>query len=120
MKLVHFKPRPFWVSTDIEMIDCQTGFGNPSGHAAAAFGLTFAVALEISLHRPSFGIWVTIVSFVASFVFGATVSYSRMVLGLHTLDQVIYGALYGIWSACFMQFCLRSHIDKESGTLLRS
>lgn len=43
------------------------------------------------------------------------VGYSRMFNGVHTLDQVIYGALIGLWIAFFGHECVRnkliSHVD---------
>lgn len=45
--------------------------------------------------------------------YGFSIMYSRLFLGVHSIDQVVYGASIGIWSAFTMQFCLRDYIEQE-------
>ena len=43
----------------------------------------------------------------ASALFTWSIAYSRMILGVHSLNQVIYGGSIGIWLALFVYFILR-------------
>ena len=36
-----------------------------------------------------------------------TVAYSRLFLGVHSLNQVLFGALLGVWFALFAHFILK-------------
>ena len=65
-------------------------------------------------------LWHKVTCLVACFIFGITIAYSRLIIGVHSLDQVLYGLTLGVWCPCFMQFCTRSIIDKEVGDLLAS
>ena len=40
-----------------------------------------------------------IVTGLIAITFGSSIAYSRLFLGVHSIDQVIYGASLGIWSA---------------------
>ena len=37
---------------------------------------------------------------------GGSVGFSRMILGVHSLDQVVYGWLIGVWFALTFHFCV--------------
>jgi len=50
--------------------------------------------------------------------FGASIMYSRLFVGVHSIDQVIFGAQIGIWCAFVLQFCLREYIFKEVQELI--
>ena len=36
--------------------------------------------------------------------------YDRMLLGMHTLDQVLFGTIFGVWCAAFCHIILRDRI----------
>ena len=42
--------------------------------------------------------------------FGATIAYSRMFLGVHSLNQVCYGLSLGAWFACCIHFIFKDKI----------
>lgn len=44
--------------------------------------------------------------------------YSRLILGVHTIDQVVYAAQLGIWSAFFLHFCVKPILEPEIIRLL--
>lgn len=50
--------------------------------------------------------------------YGFSIMYSRLFLGVHSIDQVLYGASLGIWCAFTMQFCFRESIEKEVSELI--
>lgn len=81
------RPRPYMVSTDINVPKgaVDIGYGLPSGHAQTAVTLWGAVAVELKRR------WLTIV--IAVYV--ALVSVSRLLIGVHYLQDVAAGLLVG-------------------------
>jgi membrane-associated phospholipid phosphatase len=47
-----------------------------------------------------------------------SVAFSRVVLGMHSIDQVAFGACLGLWIALFFQFCLWPPIYTEISLIL--
>lgn len=81
-KEVYGVERPCW--TNGGMVDCPDGYGFPSAHSSAA--IVFPLV--------SFG-----TSAFILFYFGAIfVFFSRLYLGVHTIDQVVAGMCIGIIS----------------------
>ena len=48
--------------------------------------------------------------FVVAVLFAATVGFSRIVLGVHSINQVIFGLQLGVWLACTSHFCIKDRI----------
>ena len=42
------------------------------------------------------------IGFALAITFGVTIAYSRMFLGVHSADQVLFGLLLGSWCAFTM------------------
>lgn len=57
--------------------------------------------------------------FLLSILFSLSIGYSRLWLGVHSLDQILFGYMLGIWIACFMYFCVKNemitHFNKLFG-----
>ncbi len=118
LKLIYQNPRPFWEvgdPTKIYPYSCSGGFGNPSGHSftvtstylTAWWGLCkFCTPLKgkIYLH-----VFLFIFFFGLSFI----VMFSRMILGVHSLNQLLFGILLGI--ALFLLFHYVINIEKLDG-----
>lgn len=84
--------RPFWYDNDIAINEwfCPTDFGNPSGHSFIVILAYEPILSDFLGTGPKYvllGIWA---------VFVALVLISRMYLGAHSLDQIIFGGLLGI------------------------
>ena len=50
--------------------------------------------------------------------YGFSIMYSRLFLGVHSIDQVVYGMSLGLWCAYTMQYCIREHLEHEATRLL--
>ena len=72
-------------------------------------GMAFALWLD-HLHT-DLPLWTKMLSFSLAITFGVTIGYSRMFLGLHSIDQVLYGWLIGFWCAFTMQYCVRPYLE---------
>jgi len=51
-------------------------------------------------------------------IFGASLTYSRFFLGLHSIDQIIYGSLLGIWLATSLHCIFRADVIKHLNKVL--
>ena len=43
-------------------------------------------------------------------LFGVSVGYSRVILGVHSWNQVVFGLTLGIWIAFTLHFCVKDSI----------
>lgn len=63
-------------------------------------------------------LWQVIILFILAIVYTGTIGYSRLFLGVHSLDQVVYGWTLGTWSAFTIDFCLRQWFMNKANGLL--
>lgn len=83
--------RPFWYDDHIQINEwfCPTDFGNPSGHSfivILAYEPILSDFVGTGPKRVLLAVWLVI---------SALVLISRMYLGAHSLDQIIFGCLLG-------------------------
>ena len=52
LKLIYYSPRPFWINDDLFQY-CETGYGNPSGHAMIST-IFYLGIIEILIQRKKF------------------------------------------------------------------
>ena len=98
MKMIYGNSRPFLENHQLFKGICDGGFGNPSGHALVSCYFYLILINYIINHkyfndRAILKIILTLV-FLISLIL---VILSRLILGLHSINQVIYGSLLGIW-----------------------
>jgi membrane-associated phospholipid phosphatase len=84
-KLAFAGPRPYWVTSQVKAYWLETSFGAPSGHALDAFTVWGTIAAYL---RKA---WIWILAGLLIFFIG----FSRLVLGVHFLHDVIIGWLIG-------------------------
>ena len=53
-------------------------------------------------------------------IFGVTIGYSRLFMGVHSMDQIIFGWSLGIWIALTSHFVLRKPLNKHSEDLCKN
>ena len=135
-KLWYHQPRPFWVNPAIESSSCSTQYGNPSGHSLVAMAFAGIIWLDyndtmrdakrredevsgVSADSTMFSrysdcsckLWYTrTMFFVVAILFAATVGFSRIVLGVHSINQVTFGLQLGVWLACTSHFCIKDRL----------
>ena len=59
-----------------------------------------------------------LLALVAGIGFAAAILYSRLFLGVHSLNQVYFGALLGTWFAFSCHFILRDPLIKLANDLI--
>jgi membrane-associated phospholipid phosphatase len=97
LKMIYLAPRPYWVSLNIEPIACEGGWGNPSGHALNStliyltiWKIIFANDL---LKEKKFLKMFLFVNFICFIIL---IMVSRIILGLHSIDQSLFGSFLGL------------------------
>jgi membrane-associated phospholipid phosphatase len=144
LKIIYRNPRPYMVDSEIIAFECSKSFGNPSGHSTLSaclyvtlFLLCFHDGQYTSIHRPTslnepllrntntyskakkrrsdwldWVIYLLALALTLLIIF--TVGLSRVLLGVHSMNQVVYGWSYGAYVALFLfKFVrprLREHI----------
>jgi len=106
MKVAYNSPRPFWEFPGVWPLYCQEGFGCPSGHTMYCIALPTAIALDLKHSNPH-GKLLQIVALLLTLFFGYEQAWTRVVLGVHTIDQVLMGALVGLWIAFSFEYIIR-------------
>ncbi len=85
-KVIFHSPRPFWYSPDIKALSTETSFGMPSGHAMNTASI-WGLAAVLSRKK-----WFAILSAVVILLVG----FSRLVVGMHFISDVIVGWALGL------------------------
>lgn len=85
-KMAMHGPRPYWVSTSVQGMASETGFGIPSGHAQNAVGVWGVMATRIGK------MW----AWIAAGAVMLFIGLSRLYLGVHFPHDVIFGWVLGI------------------------
>jgi len=114
MKMLYKQNRPQWERNDLTTtneIECSMEYGNPSGHSMIAGAMASAIFFDLVTYhsqrsngvRIAYGI---LHAFIALFYIGV-MGFSRIIIAVHSWNQVIFGWLVGIWLATFLQLVVR-------------
>lgn len=98
LKIIYFDSRPFYHYKDIQVIDCECSFGNPSGHAQVGF-MFYLFLIDFSLNQKvsdnrilRFAVRALTICICIVMIF--IIGISRIYLGVHSFTQVILGWIY--------------------------
>ena len=92
-KLVYSQGRPFLLDKKV-FITCESGYGNPSGHSfQCTSNLLAFVQMFIDLFQLNKKY--TIIIYIICALFILSINFSRIILGVHSINQVIYGDTLG-------------------------
>lgn len=98
MKILYGDPRPFWINTILFQGQCETSYGNPSGHSLISFyfylSLSYYICMLESVKNNKTR---KIIVYLIGIFVACLTAFSRLVLGVHAIDQVLYGGVVGIW-----------------------
>ena len=98
LKQAYQQSRPIWVSSEINTYEwlCPTDFGNPSGHSYVSFPLFEPLIVKYIGFEKLKIAWIFLI------FFGIIVPFSRMYLGVHSMNQVFFGFSFGLaWIVLF-------------------
>ena len=98
LKLLYGDPRPFWVNTILFQDKCESSYGNPSGHSLMSFyfytSLSYYICMLDTIKK---NYTYNIAVYSIGIIIASLTAFSRLVLGVHSIDQVLYGSLLGLW-----------------------
>ena len=113
MKIAYHQPRPYMIEPGITPLSCSKAFGQPSGHAMSSSLIAITMVLDV-FHGSQIDTFYSkpFYFFCTTFaVFWATaIPYTRFLMGVHSLDQIVYGSSLGIWAGFTMHFLVRDHL----------
>jgi membrane-associated phospholipid phosphatase len=101
---------------------CAKGFGSPSGHSSSAWSFPIILFLDIFHGMPikekknnlvnfMFSSWFTYLTVLSLAIFWVfIIPFSRYVLGAHSLNQILFGSLLGIFQGFTMHFIIRDRV----------
>ena len=97
MKIIYGDNRPFLENQKLYNGICDGGFGNPSGHALVC---CYSYLILLNYINNKYFKENKLLKILLSILFLISlllVIISRIILGLHSINQVIYGSSLGIW-----------------------
>ena len=110
LKMRYGSKRPFWENPNLYKGICDGGFGNPSGHSVNTVYLY--LALFIILKDTKYvndRFHVQSILLIVSLLWTISIILSRLILGVHSVNQVIYGSTFGLVVVLNMFIVFRLH-----------
>lgn len=119
-KMAYKQQRPFWVDPTLHQKGaCDSEFGNPSGHSLIAAAMAVTIALDIAHHSVnSCKILWNLLIWTLAVAYFLLMGFSRVLLGVHSLNQILYGWCLGIWVAFFCFFILHDPLKQRVDSIL--
>ncbi|CDW89672.1 pap2 superfamily phosphatase [Stylonychia lemnae] len=120
-KMAYHEPRPFMKDDDLEPYGCSAEYGNPSGHSlfAGAFNTFFFLDLCHGDYSPmqnqsKFKYYILL---FLSISLTSLICFARLYVNVHTINQILYGLIWGIWIAFYFHFCLRKDVLRHINSI---
>ena len=110
MKIWYGNKRPFWEDTSLYKKICDAGFGNPSGHSVSSVYLyltLFSYLRETKALEKKYIVQIILFLFFITYII--LIILSRLILGIHSINQVIYGAGLGLLLYCLIIHMFQLH-----------
>lgn len=95
LKLIYRESRPYFHEHWIQVFDCETGFGNPSGHSIVAVSLYMTLEKIFRINYGENSKKARFFKLLMIFII-LNILISRLALGAHSLNQVLFGSFIGI------------------------
>ena len=97
MKIWYGGIRPFWKDQDLFQDICDGGFGNPSGHSITSTYLYLMLFIYLSQTKLLYKRYIIqTLLFLLLFVWIILIILSRLIIGIHSINQVLYGFTLGL------------------------
>ena len=108
MKLIYSDPRPFWVDSLLLKGKCETSYGNPSGHSLISFYFYLSFCYYLcQIHKIKNNIYLRVCIYIIALLISSLTAFSRLTLGVHSLDQVLFGSFLGIFAFLIIAFMFK-------------
>ena len=111
-KMIYRNNRPYWESEKI-IFSCNSGYGNPSGHSMTSVCVYLSLATILTdfkiFQKNKKGIIYKVIIYFLFVIVIIMVMISRIILGAHSINQVIYGCLLGLGNYFVIFYILSFH-----------
>ena len=102
LKIFYQNERPFFINSEIKVLNCEGGFGNPSNHSLlSTFFYLSLYEIYVNKNEKINEKQKNLIYFL-TIIFIFSIVFSRMFLGVHTLNQILFGSLIGFFLYFFM------------------
>ena len=110
MKIWYGNIRPFWENKDLFQEICDGGFGNPSGHSITSTYLYLMLFIYLSQTKLLYKRYIIqILLFLLLLALIILIILSRLILGMHSINQVIYGSTLGLNVVLYISIVFKLH-----------
>jgi hypothetical protein len=113
LKIIYRNPRPFFENKSIRK-ECDGGFGNPSGHAMLSI-CSYLCFFQLIFEEFNLNFVLKIILFVVINLIIILIGISRIFLGVHSINQIIYGYLIGF--CCYFLVFHVFYLHRKSAKL---
>ena len=120
LKVVYLQERPLWIEDKIETGNLHAcGYGNPSGHSLSSTCLYLSLwnfisqIIETKVENKCIANTLKYTILILCILIFITIMISRLFLGVHSLNQIIFGSFLGL--GIFLLFLPILKIYKDSG-----
>ena len=94
LKMIYQSDRPNWISEYLTF-SCNYGYGNPSGHSFTCICIYLTLS-HILITYFKMSLLVKIIIFIFFILASFLIIISRLILGAHSINQVLYGFNLGL------------------------
>ena len=113
LKIIYRQDRPYWHSEILTQV-CSKGYGNPSGHSFSSTCFYLCLSQVIFNNYNFFKKWkygkiYKFIIFIFTILFTLLIVISRVILGAHSINQVLYGTLLGFGNYLVLIYILSYH-----------
>ena len=110
MKIWYGNKRPFWEDESLYKGYCDGGFGNPSGHSFVTSFLYLSLFIYYSQTKALKNKYIIITLILLLCLFWTLmIILSRLILGMHSVNQVIYGSCLGVMTCLNLFIVFKAH-----------
>ena len=110
MKIWYGDIRPFWKNKDLFQDICDGGFGNPSGHSISSTYLYLMLFIYLSQTKLLYKRYIIqTLLFLILLIWIVLIILSRLILGIHSINQVIYGSTLGLIVVLLISVVFKLH-----------
>ena len=110
MKIWYGSIRPFWKNKDLFQEVCDGGFGNPSGHSISSTYLYLMLFIYLSQTKLLYKRYIIqTILFLILLIWIILIILSRLILGMHSINQVIYGSTLGLIVVLLISVVFKLH-----------
>jgi len=114
LQIVYHEPRPFYIDPNISPNLCVGDYGNPSGHGVQSVSVYLSfwhlATDDIKLRDKNIFRLFTLFGYFVMIIF---ILFSRLILGVQTLNQLLYGVCIGF--AFYYLFFILLDYHKHTG-----